>query len=458
MEKVNAMKKIALFLMIVGLAVAMVACQGAVGKAGDGGATGPTGPTGPPGRDATPNTPPALKADKTLGTQWLAFAGRPGSDANTTGIQKVSVIPISTYFEDPEGVASLTYSLADRSADDKKVVTVYLTDELGKPGIAIGNDMFAAPNAMPTDMKDGVTGTAFLAIEAVAPGTVTLELTVNDGLPGGKSTHQIPVMVRAANGRPTFVDTVLDMAAFTAMSRIGVNRLASTETVTVTVPDGAFSDPDNDDLKVTATIGGSGVVAIAANKLLLDVSIDANGDLVLTSKKGGPPGNATIPVILTATDPFGTSIPTSAAAATDATASIQVKVNTPPMHQVYNTNDIIPTGKKAGDPRELSDIVDKDLSVSVEGTEMGDVDFIVLARYFMDADTAEDPIATAEGICSFATDQPAGDAAYATVTFGAQRANIGVKPVKPGSFVLSVTCTDNKMESLTDQVTVTIRQ
>ena len=128
------------------------------------------------------------------------------------------------------------------------------------------------------------------------------------------------------------------------------------------------------------------------------------------------------------------------------------------MHQVYDTSDDIPTGKKAGDPRELSDIVDKDLSVSVEGTEMGDVDFIVLARYFMDADTAEDPIATAEGICSFATDQPAGDAAYATVTFGAQRANIGVKPVKPGSFVLSVTCTDNKMESLTDQVTVTIRQ
>ena len=83
MEKVSAMKKIALFMMIVGLAVAMVACQGAVGKAGDGGATGPTGPTGPPGRDATPNTPPTLKADTTLGTQWLAFADRTGSDGNT---------------------------------------------------------------------------------------------------------------------------------------------------------------------------------------------------------------------------------------------------------------------------------------------------------------------------------------------------------------------------------------
>ena len=159
-------------------------------------------------------------------------------------------------------------------------------------------------------MKDGVTGTAHLAIEALMPGTVTLELTVNDGLPGGKSTHQIPVTVRAANGQPTLVDTVLTAAAFTAMSRIGVNRLASTETVTVTVPDGAFSDPDNDDLTVTAALGGN-AATIAANKLLLDVSIDANGDLVLTSKKGGPAGSATIPVILTATDPFGTFMTTN---------------------------------------------------------------------------------------------------------------------------------------------------
>ena len=44
MEKVSAMKKVALFLMIVGLAVAMVACQGAVGpKAGDQGDQGDQG-------------------------------------------------------------------------------------------------------------------------------------------------------------------------------------------------------------------------------------------------------------------------------------------------------------------------------------------------------------------------------------------------------------------------------
>ena len=72
------MKFAAFISIIISVAVMLAACQGAVGKAGDGGATGPTGPTGPPGRDATPNTPPTLKADTTLGTQQLALAGSNG--------------------------------------------------------------------------------------------------------------------------------------------------------------------------------------------------------------------------------------------------------------------------------------------------------------------------------------------------------------------------------------------
>ena len=52
MEKVSAMKKIALFLMIVGLAVALVACQGAVGPKGDDGADGVDGTDGTDGTAA----------------------------------------------------------------------------------------------------------------------------------------------------------------------------------------------------------------------------------------------------------------------------------------------------------------------------------------------------------------------------------------------------------------------
>ena len=53
MEKVSAMKKVALFLMIVGLAVALVACQGAVGPKGDKGDTGDDGTSGTDGTHGT---------------------------------------------------------------------------------------------------------------------------------------------------------------------------------------------------------------------------------------------------------------------------------------------------------------------------------------------------------------------------------------------------------------------
>ena len=67
MEKVSAMKKVALFLMIVGLAVAMVACQGAVGPKGDkgddgaDGADGAAGQSGLDGIDALGEKPGAVK-------------------------------------------------------------------------------------------------------------------------------------------------------------------------------------------------------------------------------------------------------------------------------------------------------------------------------------------------------------------------------------------------------------
>ena len=217
-------------------------------------------------------------------------------------------------------------------------------------------------------------------------------------------------------------------------------------------PDGAFHDADSDALTVTAEVGGADEVTTTANKAFLDVSIDANGDLVLTSKKGGP-ATGTIPVIVKATDPYGASVMTGG---TGDGTSIQVKVNSPPVHPEYQTGSTPPAGKKVGDPVQMSDIADKDLSVAAEST--GNASFIVLATYFADADTTEDPIGGANGICSYSTNQPTGDAAYATVAFNAARTEIGVTPLKPGTFTLTVTCTDNKMESLTDQVTITIRQ
>ncbi|MDE0447936.1 MAG: collagen-like protein [Spirochaetaceae bacterium] len=447
------MKFAAFISIIVSVAVMFVACQGAVGPKGDAGERGPqgdkgdtgdTGATGPPGEPGTPaplNMAPRIKAGMTLGTQNFALANTAPA---TDGLRIVHELTVSNYFEDPEGVLELVYSLGDLSDDDKEIVDVYLNDMTNV------DTSGADPAIIGTPVTKAVQGTtAYLAIMAKKAGMVTLELTVKDGLPDGEATHQIPVMVRASNATPSAVATVLTDAAFTAMSRTGVNRLASNGgPVTVSVPDDAFDDIDGDALKVTAELGGD-EATMTANAAFLGVSIDANGDLVLTPKKGGPSGADTIPVILKATDPFGESVMTAATG----TSSIQVKVNTPPMNDVYEAGDTIPAGKMAGDKKTLSDIATKIFSKAAQTSA---VDFIDLSEYFVEND-AEDPIDGANGICDFTTNQPSGDAAYATVEFNAAREVIQVTPAKVGSFQIVVTCEDNKGESVTDQVTVTIR-
>ena len=80
MEKVSAMKKIALFLMIVGLAVALVACEGPVGKPGDKGDKGDKGDTGTTGTHGTPGIN-ALLATNVAGT--IRVNDKPGETAGT---------------------------------------------------------------------------------------------------------------------------------------------------------------------------------------------------------------------------------------------------------------------------------------------------------------------------------------------------------------------------------------
>ena len=294
-----------------------------------------------------------------------------------------------------------------------------------------------------------MTGDAYLAIRANKVGSVTLSLTVKDGLPGGVTTHQIPVMVRATNAPPILLGSVIDNDAYAKMSRIGETRLTSTEVVTVDVPDGAFVDNDDDTLKVTAEIIGDDA---AAHKKLLGVSIDAAGDLVLTAKKGGP-ADGNIIVRISATDPYGRVAMTGNTSPT----AIEVKVNTAPANTLWTADPAPPTGKAVGDKRTLSDIVDKTFNVS-EGTTVQN--FIDLSVYFMDADGPDvDPIDGVDGICDFKAEQPSGaEDEYAEVVFNTAREVITIVPKRKGTIQLSVTCTDGKNASVTDSVTVTIRQ
>ena len=158
---------------------------------------------------------------------------------------------ISSYFEDPEGVTDLNYSVGKLSKDDGKVVDFYLNGDTNLDSSGNGT-LVASP-----DTNDSVQGVAYLAIMAKAKGSATLKLTVKDGA-GGSATFDIDVMVRPTNSVPTLNEDVWTTGTggqYSKMSRTGAMRLAVKDgAVTVIIPADAFRDADGDTLKIEATI------------------------------------------------------------------------------------------------------------------------------------------------------------------------------------------------------------
>ena len=459
--------KVAAFPLTALILVALVACQGPVGPAGG---KGDPGADGDSSALALRNMPPALKAGMAIATQYLALVAREADGtaiddaaAAINAFNKYETLEVSKYFEDPEGVANLIYSLVDPSVDDKKVVKVSL---------AATQAMDNADDAQNGDIDDdgempahttSVTGKAYLNISGVAVGSVTLTLMVKDGHPGGTTSQTIQVMVRDANAPPEIVSTVLGPDAIGKMSRTGAKRIPSNENTVVMIPMGAFTDANGDALTLTAEVGGTdaavdNAASALAHKELLAVEIDG-GNLVLKPKKGG--NNAIIPVILKATDRYGASEMTGNLA-DSLTTTILVEINTPPMHVTYtnveNANSVmgvtIPEGAKNGDKIMLAHITDKTFSASVD--EMATA-FITLATFFVDLDGEdEDPIDGPNRICAFDT-SPA-DQKFATIGLDNMGDSIEVSAKMRGKFDLSVTCTDHLGEMVTDMVEVTIIQ
>jgi hypothetical protein len=413
--------------------------------------------------------PPTLKDGTPIATQYLALAARNANgsaigdginEASRAVFNKYETVEVSKYFEDPEGVVDLIYSLADLSDDDKKIVTVSLaaTAALDTDGSEDGD--IDDPGEMPTSEKS-VNGKAYLNISGKAAGSVTLMLTVKDGLPDGVTSQSIQVMVRDANAPPVIDSSVLNAAAYQKMSRIQTMRIRSDEATRVMIPADAFTDGNNDALKITAEVGGTdGTDATQANSVpynatRLGVAVEGNY-LVLTPKRGN---NAFIPVILKAEDRYGASAMTGNDFNTNPpTGTILVEINTPPMHATYDdvssptTGLTYPAGASDGDNIMLAHITDK--TYSAAGEDMAN-EFITLATFFEDPDQ-EDSIEGDDHICSFST-SPA-DQKFATVAFNDSVTIITVNPDAPGMFDLSVTCTDHVGETLTDTVKVTILQ
>jgi hypothetical protein len=437
------------------LAVIIGACQGAVGKAGDSvtGATGPTGPTGPPGTPAVQNTPPAVKAGKTLATQHFALIGAELDGTlitgAVTGAKVLGEIKLSDYFEDAEGVLNLIYSVAELSAADKTIMEVYLTNMDPEPNSDDTGFVTGTNNVALTTSMAAVMGDAYLAIKALKAGSAMVTVTVKDGLPGGVRMQDISVMVRATNAPPA-VSAALDMDALEAFDKTAADRLVVGTPVTVDLPAMAFVDPNGDTLTYEVVIGGDNADDIAANKKILDAAIDSSGDLVLTPKAPSTAtgdGSDAIPVTIKATDPYGASAMTG--------TPIDVTVNRPPAHHTYTSSNLpTPSDKMGTDKVVLADLAVTTFSVA---STTGDAaTLLTLGNHFTDADSEDDldDNNLANGVCNFASTDT--DSTYATLAFNSGRTAIEIVGKKQGELTVTVTCEDTKKEKIEDSVTVTI--
>ena len=108
--KANVIKRVAFLLMTIALAVAMVACEGAVGKPGTPGAPGQPGQPGQPGE--IPKLAPQISAP--FAPVMLVEEG------------EAETIDLSAHFFDPEGEA-LTY---DHAVESEGVVTAALAEAM----------------------------------------------------------------------------------------------------------------------------------------------------------------------------------------------------------------------------------------------------------------------------------------------------------------------------------------
>ena len=254
MEKVSAMKKVALFMMtkrvvrpmkfaafisiIISVAVMLAACQGPVGKPGDDGTTGPTGPTGPKG-PAGDDGVPALN-DKVGDTVFITKAGTAADedvDPATEAVPLVIEVNVGNYF-------------------------------VGGNPVGRAYELFSGPvPILPTTVTHGLEGS-------------TLTLTVDDEWE--PPTGETPDYVFTVSADDT--DGQQARATINVRSNAAPTRAFNTATeVTVGTTDAAVVD--NDDM--TTTYGSDPVSCGMLNECVIDLAAafadnNAGDDFTLT--------------------------------------------------------------------------------------------------------------------------------------------------------------------------------
>ena len=228
--KVNVVKQITFLLMTMALAVAMVACQGAVGK------TGEPGPKGDPG-DPSPPAPAANLAPQARSLTFDAVQLREGGDATT--------VDVASNFYDPDGddaALVLSFSVAQTAM----FVDVVLD---AGAGVLTITPVDAGDAVITVTASDGaLTASAKLTVKVVDAGD---PMYIEGSLSGDTLTF---------GGRQTIAGSVIE-SAFD-----GESLTFSAMTEDTTIVDVDMDNPDDpNEVTITALqVEGTATVTITA--------------------------------------------------------------------------------------------------------------------------------------------------------------------------------------------------
>ena len=296
MEKVNAMKKIALFMMIVGLAVAMVACQGAVGKPGDKGDKGDKGDSGDSGTSGSDGisafavnanaVEPILVNDGELGTGAAIIGTLPGP------------FSASKYFLG--GYPMIKYKLAEAASGAIADTSVFEVDVAADGTVTI---KARKENATPLENGNGIlehygTGTAFeiSATDNSGDTMITVGLSVKrNRAPRLTATTLFASLTVGTQDVFVDPDTTSDVCTKRNTECVTVNPENATSPGTLITTH--FADEDVTELVFAATSPKADVASAVMD----------SGKLVVTGLKGkanddGTLASETVTIEVTATD------------------------------------------------------------------------------------------------------------------------------------------------------------
>ena len=313
------------------LAVAMVACSGAVGK------TGEPGPKGEPG-DTAPPVPPANLAPQARALELPAVNLMEDGAAHTVNVAanffdtdaaEGETLTLA-YSVSVEGVVGLTLTdgmlTISPVAPGSTVITVTATDADGLSVSATINVMVVDEGAPMYVMGSLTTGTALTyGDDLVIPGTEIASAFVGDGLSFGAAESGDPVVVvvmdpdnntvtitaRNANGKADVTITATDEDGETASHTIEI-------LVRETIVPAASGTPD----AVTLAVGGESddvdVSTLFSNPMVGDLTYTAESSVpgVATVAVDGstvtitPEGEGSAMVKVTADNGYGTAMQT----------------------------------------------------------------------------------------------------------------------------------------------------